>query len=183
MTRLMAPVLSFTAEEIWGFMPGKKEESVFLSRFPVVDKRFLDPDLEGRWAALISLRDEVNKAIEIKRQERSLGNSLEANVILYVAEGRRLQRLLKDYADFLTTLFIVSAAVIRTDTVPEGTYKGEVGFEGDSRGTGQVQQEAVFVLVERAPGKKCERCWNWSDAVGTFEDAPELCDRCYNTLR
>lgn len=183
MTRLMAPVLSFTAEEIWGFMPGKKEESVFLSPFPVVDERFLGQGLEGRWAALISLRDEVNKAIEIKRQERFLGNSLEANVILYVAEGGRLQGLLKDYSDFLTTLFIVSHAEIRTGTAPEGTYKGQAGFEGDERGVDQVQQEAVFVLVERAPGKKCERCWNWSEAVGAFDDAPELCHRCYTTLR
>ena len=182
MTRLMAPVLSFTAEEIWGFMPGKKEESVFLSPFPVVDERFLDRGLEGRWAALISLRDEVNKAIEIKRQERFLGNSLEANVILYVAEGGRLQGLLKDYSDFLTTLFIVSHAEIRTGAAPEGTYKGQAGFEGDERGV-QVQQEAVFVLVERAPGKKCERCWNWSEAVGAFDDAPELCHRCYTTLK
>ncbi len=183
MTRLMAPVLSFTAEEIWGFMPGKKEESVFLSPFPVADERFFDRALEGRWAALIALRDEVNKAIEIKRQERFLGNSLEANVILYVAEGGRLQGLLKDYSDFLTTLFIVSHSEIRTGTAPEGTYKGEVSFEGDEKGLVQVQPEAVSVFVERAPGKKCERCWNWSGAVGAFGDAPELCHRCYNTLK
>jgi len=183
MTRLMAPVLSFTAEEIWGFMPGKKEESVFLSPFPVADERFFDRALEGRWAVLIALRDEVNKAIEIKRQERFLGNSLEANVILYVAEGGRLQGLLKDYSDFLTTLFIVSHSEIRTGTAPEGTYKGEVSLEGDEKGIVQVQPEAVSVLVERAPGKKCERCWNWSGAVGAFGDAPELCHRCYNTLK
>lgn len=183
MTRLMAPVLSFTAEEIWGFMPGKKEESVFLSPFPMADEQFFERALEGRWAALISLRDEVNKAIEIKRQERFLGNSLEANIILYVAEGERLQGLLKDYSDFLTTLFIVSHSEIRTGTAPEGTYKGEVSLEGDEKGIVQVQPEAVSVLVERAPGKKCERCWNWSGAVGAFGDAPELCHRCYNTLK
>jgi isoleucyl-tRNA synthetase len=182
MTRLMAPVLSFTAEEIWVFIPGKKEESVFLSPFPAVDERFLDQRLEGRWAALISLRDEVNKAIEMKRQERFLGNSLEANVILYVEEGGRLQALLRDYSDFLTALFIVSCAEMRTGTVPEGAYKGEVSFEAES-GADQVQREAVFILVERAPGKKCERCWNWSEAVGTFSDAPELCHRCYTTLK
>ena len=183
MTRLMAPVLSFTAEEIWGFMPGKKEESVFLSPFPVAEERFLDQDLERRWTALISLRDEVNKAIEMKRQERSLGNSLEAHVTLYVAEGGRLQGLLKDYADFLTTLFIVSRAEMRTGTAPEGTYKGGVNVEGDATGADEVQQEAVSVLVERAAGKKCERCWNWSEAVGTFGDAPELCHRCHAALK
>jgi isoleucyl-tRNA synthetase len=186
MTRLMAPVLSFTAEEIWTFMPGKpgnKEESVFLSAFPVVDERFVDEGLESKWAALISLRDEVNKAIEIKRQERVLGNSLEANVVLFVDGGGRLQGLLNDYSEFLTTLFIVSRAETRTGATPEGAYKGEVSFGGDAGVSAQLQQEAVFILVERAPGKKCERCWNWSEAVGTFGDAPELCGRCHQTLK
>jgi isoleucyl-tRNA synthetase len=180
MTRLMAPVLSFTAEEIWGFMPGRKEESVFLSSFPVVEGEFLDPDLERRWTALISLRDEVNKAIEIKRQERSLGNSLEAHVVLYVAEGGRLQGLLKDYTEFLTTLFIVSCAEMKTGAAPQGTYSGTVSFES---GAGEGQQEPVSVVVARAPGKKCERCWNWSEAVGTFDDATELCNRCHAALK
>lgn len=183
MTRLMAPVLSFTAEEIWGFMPGAKEESVFLSAFPAVEEGLLDERLERKWAALISLRNEVNKAIEIKRQERVLGNSLEAKVILCVAEGGRLHGLLKEYGKFLTTLFIVSGSEIRTGGAPEGTYKGEVSLDGDERGAAQGQQETVFVLVERAPGRKCERCWNWSEAVGAFADAPELCDRCAQTLK
>jgi isoleucyl-tRNA synthetase len=182
MTRLMAPVLSFTAEEIWSFMPGKREESVFLSVFPVADERFLDEGLEEKWEKLIAVRDVVNKALEIKRQERFIGNSLEAEVGLYVADGGKLPGLLREYTDFLTTLFIVSGSEIGTGAVPEGAYKGEVSFEGDEKGA-QVQPESVFVLVGRASGKKCERCWNWSDAVGTFEEAPELCDRCYNTLR
>jgi isoleucyl-tRNA synthetase len=58
-----------------------------------------------------------------------------------------------------------------------------VGLDADERGAAQGQQETVFVLVERAPGRKCERCWNWSEVVGTLADAPELCDRCAHTLK
>ncbi|MCL5421808.1 MAG: isoleucine--tRNA ligase [Nitrospirae bacterium] len=183
MTRLMAPVLSFTAEEIWSFMPGKREESVFLSAFPVADERFLDQRLEEKWGRLIAIRDMVNKALEIKRQERFIGNSLEAKVSLYVAEGGRLRALLREYADFLTTLFIVSGSEIGTGTAPEGAYKGEVSFEADEKGAARVQTESISIHVGRASGKKCERCWNWSEAVGAFDDAPELCHRCYTTLK
>lgn len=187
MTRLMAPVLSFTAEEIWGFMRGEKEESVFLSSFPEADERFLSPGLEERWGSLISLRDEVNKAIELKRQERFLGNSLEAKVILYMHEGR-LSSLVRDYSDFLTALFIVSQVEVKTGAAPEGAYQGRVTLgRGEEEGEGErvVQEstEPVEIIVERASGSKCERCWNWSAAVGTFEDAPDLCDRCYNNVK
>ncbi|MCL5024134.1 MAG: isoleucine--tRNA ligase [Nitrospirae bacterium] len=185
MTRLMTPVLSFTAEEIWNFLPGRKEESVFLSDFPEADEGFLDEGLEGRWAALISLRDEVNKALELKRQERFLGNSLEAKVTLYVKEGGDLLPLLKEYTDFLPALFIVSGAEIATGVPSEAAYTGEVTFEkGEAgEGRGKAFPEAVAVVVARASGRKCERCWNWSETVSTFGDAPELCDRCYNILK
>jgi isoleucyl-tRNA synthetase len=183
MAKLMAPVLSFTADEIWSFMPGKKEESVFLSSFPEVDARFLDKKLEDKWAALVSVRNEVNKSIEIKRQERFLGNSLEANVTLFVKEGGELPVLLKGYSDFLTTLFIVSQSEIKTGTPPERAYSCEIilrsyGYSGQEY-EAEVS-ENLSILIERASGKKCERCWNWSAFVGTFERAPELCDRCYN---
>lgn len=186
MTRLMAPVLSFTADEIWSSMPGKKEESVFLSAFPVVEERFLDQKVEGRWAALISLRNEVNRAIELKRQERFLGNSLEAKVVLYMAEGGRLFPLIREYTDYLAALFIVSETGIETGIPPEGAYGGEVTFENEEpaeKGAGEIRTETVSILVTRAPGKKCERCWNWSEAVGAFDDAPELCDRCHTALK
>jgi isoleucyl-tRNA synthetase len=182
MTRLMAPVLSFTADEIWGSMPGKKEESVFLSVFPAADERFLDNELEGKWEKLIAVRDIVNKALEIKRQERFIGNSLEAKVSLHVDAGGRLQSLLGEYAGFLTTLFIVSGSETVTGAAPQSAYKGEVSFEGNERGA-PVQPETVSVVVGRASGKKCERCWNWSEAVGAFDDAPELCDRCHAALK
>lgn len=169
MTRLMAPVLSFTADEIWGYMLRKNEGSVFLSDFPKSEERFLDLSLEERWERLIAIRDDVNKAIEIKRQERFIGNSLEAKVILFLTE--KYHDLLVQYKDFLTTLFIVSEAEIEKHSpVTEDIFKS-------------TAIPGIAVSVQRAAGKKCERCWNWSVAVGTFVDAPELCHRCYNTLK
>ncbi|NWF53000.1 MAG: isoleucine--tRNA ligase, partial [Nitrospirae bacterium] len=187
MTRLIAPILSFTAEEVWHSMKkqadstGKNakliEESVFLSPFPEVDKRYLDKELEKKWEEFFLLRDEVNKALEIKRAERFIGNSLEAKVIIYFAESEersvnsiteKYKMLLEQYRNFLPTFFIVSA-VERAEKSPEGTYKS-------------LMIEGLEVKIEKAPGEKCQRCWNWSETVGRFKEAPEICERCYKII-
>jgi len=167
MARLIAPVLSFTAEEIWMHMPGKKEESVFLSPFPEPDIRFIDKDLEERWQRLISIRDEVNKALEIKRKDRFIGNSLEAKVIIYPPED--YLELLTSYEDFLPYLFIVSQVELRRDSSEKGGFISE-------------EIKGLSIEVLRAEGNKCERCWNWSPSVGMFSDHPLICERCYKVL-
>jgi isoleucyl-tRNA synthetase len=179
MTRLMAPVLSFTADEIWGYMPeGAREqgqggdfeaESVFLNKFPVMDGKFFDEALEKRWERLIAIRDEVNKALEIKRQERFIGNALEAKVALCMNEED--YKLLSRYKDFLPALFIVSGAEIKNAPPDvEGVFES-------------TEVPGLSISVQRAPGEKCERCWNRSSKVGSFADAPRLCERCYNTIK
>lgn len=169
MTRLMAPVLSFTAEEIWGFMQGEKEESVFLSRFPEFDEGLYDPALEQKWEKLIAVRNEVNKALEIKRQERFIGNALEAKVTLFLSD--EYYSLLNGYRDFLPALFIVS------DTeISRAMPAGDNVFESP-------ELKGVYISVERALGDKCERCWNWGAEVNTLPDAPGLCRKCYNNLK
>ena len=169
MTKLMAPVVSFTAEEIWGYIQGKKEESVFLSAFPEADEKFLNPVLEEKWGKFVAIRNEVNKSIEIKRQNKFIGNSLEAKVILYLPEQEF--NLLKEYIEFLPTLFIVSAADIKPAS-------GKIAESYESE-----EVKGMSLVVEKASGAKCERCWNWSPSVGTFSDAPELCHRCYNVIK
>jgi len=180
MTGLMAPVISFTAEEIWSFIAGKKEESVFLSPFPKADEKYLDSALEDKWARLIAIRNEINKALEFKRQNKFIGNSLEAKVIICLQENEF--NLLNEYKDFLPTLFIVSGAEITSLHPP--LAKG--GMEGFVKPDGAYESEEIkgmSVIVERASGKKCARCWNWSTSVGTHTDAAELCDRCYNVIK
>jgi isoleucyl-tRNA synthetase len=176
MTRLMSPVLSFTAEEVWQNMKQSArskahsgqdlEESVFLSSFPEADEKYSDPDLEKKWDDLFLLRSEVNKALEIKRAERFLGNSLEAKVILRLSQ--KYKDLLSENKDFLPTFFIVSAAEINDESV-EDTYKS-------------TEIEGLEIRVERAAGAKCQRCWNWSEAVGTFAEAPDVCERCHKAV-
>ena len=168
-TRLMAPVISFTAEEIWQSIRQQNEsiqESVFLADFPGFDQESYDSALEKKWSTLFTMRNEVNKAIEIKRAEKFVGNSLEAKIILHVPGS--LKTLIAEYMDFLPTFFIVSAVDI-SETGTGTSYKS-------------AELEGLEITIEHAPGTKCQRCWNWSERVGTFEEDPAICERCFNVL-
>ncbi|GAB4486734.1 MAG: isoleucine--tRNA ligase [Thermodesulfovibrionales bacterium] len=168
LTRLMAPVLSFTAEEVWSYVAAISggPESVFLADFPKPDARFIDPALEERWKRLLALRDDVNKALEIKRAEKFIGNPLEARVKIRVPDADR--SLVEEYRTFLPMFFIVSQVEL-SDTQLDGAHEG-------------TAMPGLQVVVERAPGRKCQRCWNWSETVGTFQDHPEICDRCHGVI-
>lgn len=179
LTQMMAPVVSFTAEEIWQFIPGDTSESVFLTSFPEADESFIDEGLEKRWRGLIESRNVVNKAIELKRADKVIGNSLQAKVTVYT-EGERFE-LLKDYSDTLTTLFIVSGADIKPLAEADTSlYMPEPVPEGSSSALRDIG--GIAVKVEHAEGSKCSRCWNWSTTVGSFENEPEVCERCYKVL-
>jgi isoleucyl-tRNA synthetase len=168
MTRLMAPVLSFTAEEIWQTLKEKPTESVFLADFPVADESLMDMELESKWEKLIAIRDEALKALELKRAEKFIGNSLEAKVILHV-DGKDLE-LIKQYENFLPTLFIVSQAELNTEAPAKDSLKS-------------TEIEGLSISVKKAEGEKCQRCWNRSPSVGTFGDAPEVCAKCYGHIK
>jgi isoleucyl-tRNA synthetase len=174
LTGLMAPVLSFTAEEVWGYLKTEKLkvkseeiESVFLSNFPVVKEEFLENELEEKWKDLLDLRNEINKALEIKRAEKFIGNSLEAKIKMRLPEKYRV--LVAAYAGFLPAMLLVSAVEITGDALTDAYESGTI--------------EGLQVSVERAPGEKCQRCWNWSTKVGTFGDEPDLCERCYPVVK
>jgi len=168
MTRLMAPVLSFTAEELWSYIPGRSTESVFLSGFPVPEGSLADEALEKRWDILIAVRNETNKALEIKRKDKFIGNALEAKLVLYAPED--LYQLLQDYRDSLPSLFIVSdVELLRPELRTPETYES-------------AEMNGLFIKVERATGRKCARCWNWRLAVGNFEEHPLICEQCFNAI-
>ncbi|WP_353684975.1 isoleucine--tRNA ligase [Thermodesulfovibrio sp. 3907-1M] len=155
--KLIAPILSFTAEEAWQHLPYRKTESVFLEKMPDVQENFIDEELQFKWEKLIEIRDEVNRALEIKRQEKLIGNSLEAKVVLSVNE--KLKSFLEPYYEFLPALFIVSQVQLV-----------------------ESQDTEFTVTIEKAEGAKCQRCWNYSAMVGKLE-IPDVCPRCYHVLK
>jgi isoleucyl-tRNA synthetase len=179
MTKLMAPILSFTADEIWRMLPGSLRGdghvfSVHLSPFPEIGPNwFTDPELAQRWDDLLHVRSQVQAKLEEKRREKVIGSSLEAKVIVYAQQtSPALYDFLKRDEDFLPTLFIVSQVELHgVDQLP---------MKADNL---QDLADGIEVEVVKADGAKCERCWNYRPAVGTFKDHPTLCDRCVEAVQ
>ena len=163
LTRLIAPVLSFTADEIWWCLPGEREASVHLASFPKIETSLLDAALEARYEQLLMVRSDVSKVLEVARIAKSIGHSLDARVTIYAPAGP-WRDLLATYCDDLATLFIVSQVVL-ADIAPSGGVAGE-------------ELKELVILVEKANGDKCERCWNYSTSVGASAAHPALCPRC-----
>ncbi|MDY0270284.1 isoleucine--tRNA ligase [Trichloromonas sp.] len=168
LTRLIAPVLSFTADEIWRELPGKREESVHLASFPRFETSLLDADLEARFEKLLAVRSDVSKALETARTDKLIGHSLDARVLVAAPAGE-WRELLDNYRDELATLFIVSQA----ELVDELSGDAAVGTE----------VPGLKVQVEKAQGEKCERCWNYSVTVGSDSEHPTICRRCLEALK
>jgi isoleucyl-tRNA synthetase len=165
LTRLMAPVLSFTADEIWQQMPARSEASVHLASFPRFEASLVDMELEARYERLLKVRAEVSKALELARNEKRIGSSLEARVVLSVAQTD--QELLSRYAEALPTLFIVSQVVLAepfTDGIAAESING------------------LRIRIEPAAGDKCERCWTYATSVGQWDAHPGVCHRCREAL-
>ncbi|WP_414043454.1 isoleucine--tRNA ligase [Macrococcus sp. EM39E] len=160
LTKVLAPIIPHTAEEIWSHTPHVTEESVHLADMPKVHD--VDSVLIEKWSRLLTLRDDVFKGIEALRNEKVIGKPLEAKVTLYTDNAEDLA-LLKSF-DNLHQLFIVSEATVSESAV--GT-----------------QYTNLNVLVERADGEKCERCWNYASEI-TAEDHtfPNVCPRCLSVL-
>ncbi len=169
LARLMAPILTFTAEEAWRYAPGARSESVHLERFPEVPLEWLDDTLQREWDRLLEVRREVAKALETARAQKLIGSGLEASVrILGAPED--LPDLLRAKGHLLDTVFIVS----RVELTDAGAAPA-VRYES--------QDIPGFVVgVDRAPGRKCERCWRWSVRVGESREHPTLCERCVEVL-
>jgi isoleucyl-tRNA synthetase len=151
--RLLAPILVFTADEIWENLQGKREASVHMVEFPNTEGRADEAELLATWDQFLEVRSTVQKALEEKRNEKVIGSSLEAKV--NVKAGGETFALLKKYDEQLATLFIVSEVVLQAS-----------------------ESDTLEVEVEHAAGAKCERCWNWSVTVGQDGRYPTLDARC-----
>ncbi|MEP9851694.1 isoleucine--tRNA ligase [Staphylococcus aureus] len=162
MTKLLAPILVHTAEEVWSHIPHVKEESVHLTRMP--ERAEVDRDFLDKWNTFMNLRDDVNRALEVARGEKVIGKSLEAKVIIGSNENFDATTFLQQFSD-LQQLFITSQAEV-VDTVDDG-----VAYQyGDIR-------------IEHAHGEKCERCWNYSEELGSVGELDHLCPRCQEVVQ
>ncbi|HZS26648.1 MAG TPA: isoleucine--tRNA ligase [Candidatus Angelobacter sp.] len=170
LVRLVAPIMSFTADEVWASLPkiSSRPESVHLAYFPkaeeitgtiadVAKANALWKDFE----TLLKVRDVALKSLEIARQEKQIGSALEA--VITVTAPEELVPLLERYRDDLRFMLIVSGVEIK-------------------QGSGGNGNAPLHVLVEKAPGEKCERCWNYSLQVGKNERYPTVCERCTRSL-
>ncbi|MBE6838200.1 MAG: isoleucine--tRNA ligase [Ruminococcus sp.] len=169
-SRLIAPIMSFTAEEIWKYIPHSKDDdtrSIMLNDMPVVENLSATKEFLDKWAVIYSLRESVNKALEIKRNEKLIGKSLEAKATLY-CDGADYD-LVSSLADRLAEVFIVSKV-----EVIKGT-DGEVDL-GFTKPDGTVG--GLKITITKAEGEKCERCWTFSETVGKNAEHPTLCERC-----
>jgi isoleucyl-tRNA synthetase len=169
MTRLLAPILTFTAEEIWMSLPpyDGKEAGVHLTQFPDVNPAFLNADLAQTWNTMIALKGEISKAIEIARKNKVVGHSLDAFV--HLAPPEKLRSFMEQHCEDLKTLLILSQIeIVGKEDVTDPYVSSE--FEG------------LTIGVTKAKGKKCDRCWVFSETVGASQEHPTICDRCLTNL-
>ncbi|MGB2715620.1 MAG: isoleucine--tRNA ligase [Vicinamibacterales bacterium] len=161
LSRLLAPILPVTCEELWRHLPGAREDSVHLAEFPSRESldAFTDQALVRDWQRLITVRDEVNRELEAARQAKTIGTSLGARVRLR-ARGEALA-LLEHYRDELPMLFIAS----------------QVDLEA-----GSGEGEGLEIAVERAEGEKCARCWRIVTDISKAADTQGICGRCVDAL-
>jgi isoleucyl-tRNA synthetase len=170
LVRLLAPIMSFTCEEVWQYLPSSPDRpaSVHLAHFPSSAEilgaavRPDDPEQREEWATLRTVREEVLKALEEQRNHKLIGANLEAQIV--IAASGPVYSVLAKHQDQLRYLFIVSAARLERAASGNGT-------------TG------ISVRVSKADGKKCERCWNYSPHVGEDRAYPTICERCSAALK
>ncbi len=168
-TRLLAPILAFTSDEIWRSMPhraGENAEHVLYNDMPEpTGVKAAAADVE-KWDRIQMLREDVKKALEIARKEKTIGASLDAKVELHCTGG--LYDFVKSVEPELPAALIVSQVAVAKDQ--KGAYAGE-------------RLPGLSVTVSRAEGVKCARCWTYSATVGSDPDHPDVCARCAGVLK
>ena len=165
LVRVISPVLSFTAEEIWERIPEsiKEEESVHLTSWIEANPEYKNEELAKKWEKIYHLRKEVNKKLEAERQNGMIGHSLDARVLLNISNDE--YAFLKEYTEAeVSDLFIVSQVKFVNDRLNESEIDG------------------ITIAVEKASGEKCERCWKYDEEVGHDHEHTDVCPRCAKVL-
>ncbi len=167
LTLLIAPILAFTSEEIWKYMPHDSNRNPELPIFNEMPSAVgtVNQEFMSQWEKIHSIREDVKKALELARNAKVIGASLEAEVKLFAKDD--LLEFLKGIESDLPAILIVSKVSVVSGT--EGTFHGDV--------------EGLSVTVTHAAGEKCERCWVYSEDVGTDAEHPTLCSRCAGIVK
>ncbi|RJG39499.1 isoleucine--tRNA ligase [Motilimonas pumila] len=168
LVRLMAPIMSFTADEIWKRMPGERDEFVFTGVWfdGLFDLNESEPLNNAYWESIIEIRGEVNKALEQARRDGVIGGGLAANVTLFVESAQA--ELLSKIEDELRFVLLTSQAKVVVGEAPDNAIATEVA--------------GLSVLVEASSAAKCSRCWHHREDVGAVEAHKELCGRCVTNV-
>ena len=164
LVRMLAPLTSFTAEEIWKYMnksKNEKVESVMLTTYPEVNSQYENEELRAKWEKIVKIKEIVSKKLEEARAEKIIGHSLNAKVTLF-AEGD-LYKFIKENKELLQTVFIISNLEVEENQ--------------------RSNEEKLGVKIEQAEGEKCERCWMYSTTVGEDKENPTICHRCSEALK
>jgi isoleucyl-tRNA synthetase len=171
LVKIMAPILPFTAEEIYTHMPlgDSRKESVHMEDMVSIDTALEDRDLAAKWENIRALRAEVTKALEEARKAKLIGHPLDAAVEIKVPQGDLAAQVASLDVD-LNDIFIVSEARV-VDTLDGGDI-----FQGK-------EIEGLAIKVSKASGEKCDRCWRFDENLGTDPDHPTTCPRCTQALK
>lgn len=166
LVKLLAPMASFTAEEIWRYMKhldNENVESVMLTSFPEVKAEYDNEELEAKWNKIVDLKSQVAKVLEEARAAKTIGHSLNAKVTLYVSKESADYKFIEENLDILQIVFIVSALELKEES--------------------RKESKEISINVEQAEGEKCERCWMYSTTVGEDKENPTICHRCSEHIK
>jgi isoleucyl-tRNA synthetase len=163
LVRLVSPVLSFTAEEIWKFMG--RGDSVHMQTYYELDEKFNNADVDARMEQVVNIKKDVLKALEVLRRDGAIKTSQEADVTIFTARAdvRDLCRAMGD--DFRRFLQVARAMIVEEK---EGSMQ---------------DYESSSIAGSRTSGKKCVRCWNYYESLGSDPEHPELCERCTGVVK
>ncbi|QED47468.1 isoleucine--tRNA ligase [Cytobacillus dafuensis] len=167
LTKLVAPILSHTADEVWNSIPSVTDESVQLTDMPKFKELPKSKEIEEKWTSFMKLRDDVLKALEEARNEKVIGKSLTAKVTMYVNENAK--SLLDSIEENVQQLFIISAF--------------EVAGKYEDAPKDALKFENTAIVISKAEGETCERCWVVTPEVGQVNEFETLCPRCAEVVK
>ena len=173
LVKLISPILSFTAEEVWSYISFRdKEDSVFLNNINQdgIVSRWKNEDINKRWNELLKMREVVLKTLEMERSKKVIKNSLEAEVTLFT-DNDKFYNLLESCKDELVNIFIVSKTYInKVDSLPNDAISSDVVKE-------------IAVKVKKIDVPRCPRCWRYVETIGEDKEYKEICKRCAKAIR